>query len=49
MVKKKMYWLFTETGAVTETGVISQDIYFSNICQVVGLSLTVSLLLVYNR
>ncbi len=28
--------LFTESRAVTETGVVLQDIYFSDFCQVVG-------------
>jgi len=31
-----LFLLFTEPRAVTETGVISQDTYFSDICQVVG-------------
>lgn len=29
------FYLFTEHGAVTEPGVISQDTYFSDICQTV--------------
>ncbi len=31
-----LFLLFTESMAVTETGVISQGSYFSDICQVVG-------------
>ncbi len=30
----RLFLLFTEASAVTETGLISQDTYFSDICQI---------------